>query len=707
MKRTTLMLPLTLLIGLVQPAFGQLTSQESLSGFRLGMTGKEVSALMRQKTDRVAVPTDKGRITVGHSYYPPDLSVKWLGETGTAAEGYESKYPYGCEILGDGKDGLDDCSARYSVDYPCGRPVSCTNDLYEIDFRFFNDSATPWLHNIATERLVGISFHNKTDDKKEEKSQGTAHEDIFQKYEKEAVARFHDGSFQDRPFADKLWWLSPETYDCPGEWTSWKGEKLAGKDARYEYRVQYVHKYYVEVWLFLIDRKNFYTKEEAVPAEPAAGGQFADQLDHQQISSGQDSPITISPAQAQALLVNKVEPDYPILARQARIEGTVTLDAVIGKDGAVRSLSVASGHPLLVPAAIAAVKQWRYKPYESSGEPSDVTTQVVVTFAMSSGPQPLPPPSPVKVAPPLPPNAPLEPPQAMIDYVRTLLEVNCHENKNRWDAKVLDESSCVDERVNSERFRRLQFKNELAPRSYGEGEVTLPRPLNEPTDYGWLVEFYTDGCEAKKDCLVLFVVFRPENHQNWWVSLSYKGTLQSPSVCPKVFAAPCASSAGQEPWSGSKVALSLNGHTWIYAEESGSYWDADEYAKERKQEDAKEEAETKAADQKVRAAFLTLGLHSGQSQAQVKQILLQQGFSPWQCDSSVMQCVAPWRCGTDNAGTIQCASTRGKTMLLLFFSPTGSRDQDTGRSIITGRVLVAVGFNVGESSIAFGLDTKW
>ena len=75
------MLSLTLLIGLVQPAFGQLTSQENLSGYHLGMTGKEVSAMMRQKTDRVAVPTDKGRITVGHSYYPPDLSVEWLGET--------------------------------------------------------------------------------------------------------------------------------------------------------------------------------------------------------------------------------------------------------------------------------------------------------------------------------------------------------------------------------------------------------------------------------------------------------------------------------------------------------------------------------------------------------------------------------------------------------------------------------------------------
>jgi resolvase-like protein len=63
----------------------------------------------------------------------------------------------------------------------------------------------------------------------------------------------------------------------------------------------------------------------------------------------------------------------------------------------------------------------------------------------------------VKVAPPLPPNAPLEPAQAMIDSVRTLLEVNCHENKNRWDAKVFDESSCVDVRVGPPAARARLF----------------------------------------------------------------------------------------------------------------------------------------------------------------------------------------------------------------------------------------------------------
>jgi protein TonB len=100
-----------------------------------------------------------------------------------------------------------------------------------------------------------------------------------------------------------------------------------------------------------------------------------------------DAPIPITPQEAESLLVSKVAPQYPNLARQARIQGTVTLDAIIGKDGSVRSLNVASGHPMLVPAAMAAVRQWHYKPYDSDGLPSDVKTQITVNFVLSSGSQ--------------------------------------------------------------------------------------------------------------------------------------------------------------------------------------------------------------------------------------------------------------------------------------------------------------------------------
>jgi protein TonB len=65
-------------------------------------------------------------------------------------------------------------------------------------------------------------------------------------------------------------------------------------------------------------------------------------------------------AVAAANLITKVAPVYPPLAKQARVQGTVRFNAVIGKDGTVQQLTLASGHPLLVKAAEEAVKQWQY-----------------------------------------------------------------------------------------------------------------------------------------------------------------------------------------------------------------------------------------------------------------------------------------------------------------------------------------------------------
>jgi len=88
---------------------------------------------------------------------------------------------------------------------------------------------------------------------------------------------------------------------------------------------------------------------------------------------------------SQGLLVKKVQPAYPPLARQARIQGTVLLQAEISKDGTIENLRLISGHPMLAPAAIEAVKQWRYKPYMLNGEPVAVETQVQVNFTLSGG----------------------------------------------------------------------------------------------------------------------------------------------------------------------------------------------------------------------------------------------------------------------------------------------------------------------------------
>lgn len=82
-------------------------------------------------------------------------------------------------------------------------------------------------------------------------------------------------------------------------------------------------------------------------------------------------------------LVHKVQPAYPALARAARIEGTVLLQAVISKQGTIERLRVVSGHPMLASAAIDAVSQWRYRPYVLNNEPVEVETQITVNFSLS------------------------------------------------------------------------------------------------------------------------------------------------------------------------------------------------------------------------------------------------------------------------------------------------------------------------------------
>jgi periplasmic protein TonB len=73
---------------------------------------------------------------------------------------------------------------------------------------------------------------------------------------------------------------------------------------------------------------------------------------------------------------------YPQLARQARVQGVVVLEAVIAKDGSVQSLRVVTGHALLNQAAIDAVREWRYRPTMLNGEPVEVVTTITVTFTL-------------------------------------------------------------------------------------------------------------------------------------------------------------------------------------------------------------------------------------------------------------------------------------------------------------------------------------
>jgi len=97
----------------------------------------------------------------------------------------------------------------------------------------------------------------------------------------------------------------------------------------------------------------------------------------------QTGPVRVGGNVQAAMLINRVQPIYPPLARQTRISGTVRLHALISKNGTIEQLEVLSGHPLLQQAALDAVRQWRYRPTLLNGEAVEVDTTVDVIFSLN------------------------------------------------------------------------------------------------------------------------------------------------------------------------------------------------------------------------------------------------------------------------------------------------------------------------------------
>jgi protein TonB len=95
------------------------------------------------------------------------------------------------------------------------------------------------------------------------------------------------------------------------------------------------------------------------------------------------APIRVSGGTQAARLIFAPKPTYPQLAKAARVQGVVKLQAIIARDGAIKNLQVISGPPLLVAVAIAAVQQWRYQPTQLSGQPVEVATEIEVNFTLS------------------------------------------------------------------------------------------------------------------------------------------------------------------------------------------------------------------------------------------------------------------------------------------------------------------------------------
>ena len=92
--------------------------------------------------------------------------------------------------------------------------------------------------------------------------------------------------------------------------------------------------------------------------------------------------LELSPEVAEGSLLYRVEPEYPEEARQRQMQGSVVLDVRMGRDGAVQTVNPVSGQGLLVDAAIAAVKQWRFKPRMVKGQPAEMQTKVILNFRL-------------------------------------------------------------------------------------------------------------------------------------------------------------------------------------------------------------------------------------------------------------------------------------------------------------------------------------
>jgi TonB family protein len=119
------------------------------------------------------------------------------------------------------------------------------------------------------------------------------------------------------------------------------------------------------------------------PPPPEASGPATRPTDESEPRSPER--VRVPQEVSRELLITTILPVYPPLARQAHVQGTVVLDADISKAGIVETLRAVSGHPMLIPAAVDAVKQWRYKPYVLKGEPVAVNTQIVVNFTLTGG----------------------------------------------------------------------------------------------------------------------------------------------------------------------------------------------------------------------------------------------------------------------------------------------------------------------------------
>lgn len=247
MKRTAIAGLLVLAAGFsAKSAFGQFNSTESLSGFHLGMTKNEVAEKLKAQNDLKTMPIhpenpNSGFMLLGHS---------WSNSDGPFGDPFEGpSVCYATAAPDSDRQDREECDVKYTFYTLCPTPSglsSCFSVTKKLEFTFSEDG-----------RVYLIGFRNTpdADDEREEKNP-KAHEALFIKYREEGKKKFGGNALINTPFKNKIWWLSKDTYACPGEFgQDWKGDIVAGRDARYQYQIAYVDGNVTEVWIMLFDGK--------------------------------------------------------------------------------------------------------------------------------------------------------------------------------------------------------------------------------------------------------------------------------------------------------------------------------------------------------------------------------------------------------------------------------------------------------------------
>jgi TonB family protein len=101
------------------------------------------------------------------------------------------------------------------------------------------------------------------------------------------------------------------------------------------------------------------------------------------ITESAEARVSLSPRTAERV-TKSVKPDYPVLAKQMKVQGAVVLDAEIDRNGNIQQLQVLSGPSILATAAREAVRQWRFKPYYEHGQPVETEARITVNFTIST-----------------------------------------------------------------------------------------------------------------------------------------------------------------------------------------------------------------------------------------------------------------------------------------------------------------------------------